>query len=101
VARGQPADVDALGLGPKDQALARRVLRPLEARWHDGDENLVRGILDRWHAPDAAAGGMETAARLLQAGAELMRISARAEAWWFYLWEMESLLGLVSDEGGC
>ena len=73
------------------------MLRPLEARWHDGDENLVRGTLDAWRAP----GEPGTAARLLRAGAELVRIAARAEAWWFYLWELESVIGLVGDEGRC
>jgi hypothetical protein len=90
-------DAAALATGARDRALARRVLRPLEARWHDGDENLVRGTLDAWQA----AGEPRTAARLLRAGAELLRIGARAEAWWFFLWEMESLVGLVGDEGRC
>jgi hypothetical protein len=93
-------DARALGTEARDRALARRVLKPLEARWHDGDENLVRGMLDAWQAP-GPAGAADTAARLLRAGAELLRISARAEAWWFFLWEMESLVGLVGDEGRC
>lgn len=87
----------SLGLARRDRALARRVLRALEARWHDGDENLVRGLLDRWTSGD----GGETARRLLEAAAELARIEARAEAWWFYLWELESVLALVGEEGRC
>jgi hypothetical protein len=90
-------DAAALGRRRQDRALARRVLRPLEARWHDGDENLVRGFLDRWTSHD----GPETARRLLEAAAELARIEARAAAWWFFLWEMESVLALVADEGRC
>lgn len=90
-------DARALGTSARERALARRVLRPLEARWHDGDENLVRGTLDAWQGP----GPPRTAARLLRAGAELARIDARAEAWWFFLWEMESVIGLVGDEGRC
>ncbi len=99
-AQGAAVDARDLALGRADRALARRVLRPLEARWHDGDENLVRGMLDRWVAKDAPA-ARTTAQRLLQAAAELARIDARAEAWWFFLWEMESLLALVAGEGGC
>jgi hypothetical protein len=79
--------------------VARRALRPLEARWHDGDENLVRGFLDGWLPRDAPTAAV-TAQRLLHAAAELSRIDARPEAWWFFLWEMESLLGLVAGEGG-
>jgi hypothetical protein len=89
-----------LGFTGRDRVLARRVLRPLEAEWHDGDENLVRGFLDQWtrSGEDPRAG---TAGRLLAAAEELRRIDARPEAWWFFLWEMESLLALVAGEGGC
>lgn len=99
-ALGERVDPAALGLGRRERALARRVLRRLEARWHDGDENLVRGTLDRWTAGGAAPAA-ETARRLLQAAAELARIDARPPAWWFFLWEMESLLALVAERGGC
>ena len=99
-AQGAAVDTRDLALGRAEHALARRVLRPLEARWHDGDENLVRGMLDRWVAKDAPPAAT-TAHRLLQAATELARIDARAEAWWFFLWEMESLLGLVAAGGGC
>lgn len=99
-ANGHPAGGRALGLLDQERALARRVLRPLEARWHDGDENLVRGLLDRW-MPRGEPAGPVIARRLLDAANELVRIDARAEAWWFYLWEMESLLALVAGEGDC
>ena len=29
------------------------------------------------------------------------RIEARPEAWWFFLWEMESVLALVAGQGRC
>ncbi|HET8647302.1 MAG TPA: hypothetical protein VFO85_17525 [Vicinamibacteria bacterium] len=77
----------------------RRVLRPLEARWDDGDENLVRGTLDAWVSPGPQSAAV-TAERLLRAAAELARIGARPAAWWFLLWEMESVLrALVGEEG--
>ena len=76
------------------------MLKPLEARWHDGDENLVRGMLDSWMPRDEPAGRV-VARRLLGAAGELARIDARPETWWFFLWEMESLLALVAGEGGC
>jgi hypothetical protein len=97
-AAGGPLDRGALGLGARDRALARRVLRTLEARWHDGDENLVRGMLDRW-VPIGAPPVRERAQRLVEGARELARVEARDEAWWFFLWEMESVLALVGDEG--
>jgi len=99
-AGGAAADARALGLGRAERALARRVLRPLEAQWHDGDENLVRGLLDRWVRPGEPF-ARTTARRLLEAAAELARIEAHAPAWWFFLWEMESVVALVAGEGGC
>ena len=93
-------DERALGLLKADRRLARRALGPLEARWHDGDENLVRGLLDRWGPPGGEAGSV-IARRLLDAAAELARIDARPETWWFFLWEMESVLALVAGEGRC
>ncbi|MBI3931861.1 MAG: hypothetical protein HY317_00470 [Acidobacteria bacterium] len=80
------------------RALARRFLEPLEGTWDDGDENLVRGYLDRWvaageDAERAAAGG------LLEAAGALSRIEARAGTLWFFLWEMESVLrAFVADK---
>jgi hypothetical protein len=100
LARGEAVPARALGAGRTSRALASGVLGPLEARWHDGDENLVRGALDRWLRP-----GDDTpralAGRLLEAGRALDEIAARPQAWWFYLWELESMLGLVSEGGHC
>ena len=45
------------------RAVTRRFLRRREGRWHDGDENLVRGLLDRWQGPG------EDAARAMALGA--------------------------------
>ena len=94
-------DERALGLLKADRSLARRALGPLEARWHDGDENLVRGLLDRWMPSAGEATAAVIARRLLEAAAELARIDARPETWWFFLWEMESVLALVAGEGRC
>jgi hypothetical protein len=82
------------------RAALRTLLEPLEGRWHDGDENLVRGLLEGWAGVEADRPAA-VAARLLAAGEELLYIAARREAWWFYVWEMESLLALVAEEGRC
>lgn len=97
IAAGAPAA--DLGCTRRDRALARRVLRPLEAEWHDGDENLVRGFLDRWTGAGEDA-RVVTARRVVEAATALLRMEARAQAWWFFLWEMESLLPLVAGEDG-
>lgn len=82
----------------RDHALARRFLRRFEGTWDDGDENLVRGYLDRWtrgpEAPDQAA-----ARSLVQAAGELSRLEARPGTLFFFLWEMESML--ASSGGPC
>lgn len=80
-------------------AVARRFLKPLEGRWDDGDENLVRGYLDRWvrsgEDPRRAA-----ARSLAEAALALGRMEARRETLWFFLWEMESLLaGMDAGRG--
>lgn len=82
------------------RAALRALLQPLVGLWHDGDENLVRGLLEGWGGAEADRPAA-VAARLLAAGEELLRIAARREAWWFYVWEMESLLALVAEEGRC
>jgi len=80
-----------LGEVAADHARARRFLAPLEGTWHDGDENLVRGFLDRWQGPGEDGGGAR-ARGLLHAAGELAGISPRPETLWFFLWEMESVL---------
>jgi hypothetical protein len=79
-----------------DRALALRVLRPHEAAWDDGDENLVRGYLDRWRKPgeDPLAGA---AASLLAAADEIGRLDARPGTLLFLLWEMDSMLTSRED----
>jgi hypothetical protein len=91
--------VSAAALGAVGAPL-RQVLEPLAAEWHDGDENLVRGLLEGWGTAEADRPAA-LAARLLAAGEALLRMGARREAWWFFLWEMESLLALVAGEGRC
>ena len=92
------------GLQPSDRALARRYLAARRAEWHDGDENLVRGHLDRWErgARPSAAG---PARALLDGASALAAIGAPPGALWFFLWEMESILaGLFpadKDERPC
>ena len=94
----------AAGRGPdwsgerQARAVTRRFLRRREGRWHDGDENLVRGLLDRWQGPGEDA-ARATAAALLETAARLARAEARPETLWFFLWELQSLLaGLAPEE---
>jgi hypothetical protein len=78
-------------------ALARRFLEPLDGLWDDGDEELVRGYVDRWLRQEedpkrAAARALVTAAR------ELAGLETRRETLWFFLWELESVLESVAAE---
>jgi hypothetical protein len=89
----------ALRVGAADRALARRVIAVHEGAWDDGDENLVRGYLDRW----SRAGEDRTAARargLVEAAAALAALRARPGTLWFFLWEMESVLKAFADNPG-
>jgi hypothetical protein len=84
---------EALTMGERaaDRDRARRFLAPLEGTWHDGDENLVRGFLDRWQGP--GEDGVAARARgLLLAARELAGIGPPPATLWFFLWEMESVL---------
>lgn len=90
---------EALGTRARDRALARRFLRPLEASWHDGDENLVRGYLDRWARAGEDA-GPATARSLLAAADALGGSGAGPPTLWFYLWEMESMLESLAARSG-
>jgi len=90
-------DTAALAEAAASRPLARRFLEPLEGRWDDGDEELVRGYLDRWlrggeDPRRAAARALATAAR------ELAALETRRETLWFFLWEMESVLESVAAE---
>lgn len=76
---------------PAARALARRFLSPLEGTWDDGDENLVRGYLDRWARPGEDP-ARETARRLTEAARALVRIEARPATFWYFLWQLESML---------
>jgi hypothetical protein len=83
--------VTAAGLRPADRALARRQLAARAGGWHDGDENLVRGHLDRWdRSPQRSAAAPARA--LLEGAGALVAIGAPPGALWFFLWEMESIL---------
>jgi hypothetical protein len=88
-----------LRVSPADRAVARRFLAGHEGAWDDGDENLVRGYLDRWlrEGDDplvAAARGLTEAAGALAA------MRARPQTLWFFLWELESVLSAVADNPG-
>lgn len=88
-----------LRVSPADRAVARRFLAGHEGTWDDGDENLVRGYLDRWlrEGDDplvAAARGLTEAAGALAA------MRARPQTLWFFLWELESVLSAVADNPG-
>jgi hypothetical protein len=85
---GEPAPE---GFGRRDHALARRFLHRFEPTWDDGDENLVRGYLDRW-ARDAEPPARTMARSLVFAASELSRIEGRPGTLFFFLWEMESML---------
>lgn len=116
--RGLGAVAKGRGQWPRasrqERALARRVLRKLEGAWDDGDENLVRGFLDKWLGP-AEEPAIAAARSLLSAAAALAPIRSRPGTLFFLLWEMESMLtspGEIaripaqsgvnrSDPGGC
>ena len=72
-----------------ERRLARRFLAGRKGGWHDGDENLVRGYLDRWERGPAVRA---RARGLLEAAAALAGMRPPRGALWFFLWEMESVL---------
>jgi hypothetical protein len=89
----------AAGMRAEDRTLARRFLA--RRTWHDGDENLVRGYLDRWEKGGGSGRAAESARGLLDGAATLGRIGAPPGALWFFLWEMESVLsGLFEADKG-
>ena len=99
VAAAHPATADDLGLAARDATLARRFLRPREATWHDGDENLVRG-----HVEGGGTGSAALQARRLLDTAELLaRIAPRVETVWCFLWMMEAALPSLIEppRGAC
>jgi len=80
----------------QQRALARRVLRRLEGVWDDGDENLVRGFLDKWLGPSGEPAAA-AARSLLRAAAALAPIHSRPGTLYFLLWEMESMLTSLGE----
>lgn len=78
------------------RALVQRVLRREADSWDDGDENLVRGYLDRW-ARDGANADVSAAASLLAAADALAAVATRPGTLFFLLWEMESMLTSPED----
>jgi CheY-like chemotaxis protein len=93
----QGGDPSVLVEPETSRTLARRFLRPREGEWDDGDENLVRGYLDRW-LREGEDGGGASARALAAAATALARIDLRPGTLWFFLWEMESMLESVAAE---
>jgi hypothetical protein len=99
LAAGGPLGQGDLRTSPADRALARRFLASHEGAWDDGDENLVRGYLDRW-VRDGVDPLAAAARGLGEAAVALARMRARPETLWFFLWEMESVLSALADNPG-
>jgi len=90
-ARGHPGAGRRLVATPGERVLARRFLRRFEGTWDDGDENLVRGYLDRFRRPGEDA-GRAAALGLVEAATELSGLVTRPGTLFFFLWELESML---------
>ena len=90
-ADGHPRAAARLAATPEERAVARRLLRRFEGSWDDGDENLIRGYLDRFARPGEDF-GRDAARSVLEAADELSRIIARPGTLFFFLWELESML---------
>ena len=99
IAAGGDAGAAPAGMKPADRARARRFLA--RRTWHDGDENLVRGYLDRWERGARAQGAAERSRGVLEGASALAAIDPPPGALWFFLWEMESVLaGLFEADKG-
>jgi hypothetical protein len=95
MAAGGACTAAAAGMRRRDRALARRLFA--RRAWHDGDENLVRGHLDRWERSAGAGSAAARARGVLEAATALGTIGAPSGA----LWEMESVLaGLFEADKG-
>ena len=96
LARGKRAE---LALEAPNRALSRRFLAPYRESWDDGDENLVRGFLDRW-LPRGADPVRARAHALIEAASALAGLRLRPGTLWFFLWEMESMLPDLAPASG-
>jgi hypothetical protein len=99
LAAGRPAETGGLHVAPADRALARRFLSAHRREWDDGDENLVRGFLDRW-TKEGEDPAVATARGLSEAASALGAMRARPGTLWFFLWELESVLSALADNPG-
>ncbi|MGE5126819.1 MAG: response regulator [Betaproteobacteria bacterium] len=81
---------------PVERRLARRVAAAIEGEWDDGDENLVRGWLDRRRTAGEEP-GPAAARALLAAARALVQIRPRPATVRFFLWEMESILAGLAE----
>jgi hypothetical protein len=87
----------ALGLASADRARARAFLRPREASWNDGDDNLIRERLGSWKK--GAETSQARAAVLLDTARFLAQMKPRPETLWCFLWHFEShLLTVLEDD---
>lgn len=75
---------------------ARRVLECLQSCWNDGDENLVRGGLDRV-LPVVPPAEVAHAHRLLDCARDLAAMNARPETLWFFAWYLEATRQAASE----
>jgi len=99
IAAGAEARAVGAGMRPQERALARRFFA--RRSWHDGDENLVRGYLDRWEKGPGPGGEARRARGVLEGASALSGIGPPPAALWFFLWEMESVLaGLFEADKG-
>lgn len=80
-----------------ERQAARQFLASVEGSWDDGDEALVRGLLDRWSPRDAD--GVAEAEGVLEAAGALARLHTRPQTIWFFLWEMQSICDGLASRG--
>jgi hypothetical protein len=85
------------GMTREDRTRARKFMAPREGVWHDGDENLVRGYLDRWERGTGRASAALRSRALLEGASALVAMGAPPGTLWFFLWEMESVLAGILE----
>lgn len=94
---GWTGDRATLTQSKAEHRAARCFLASVEGSWDDGDEALVRGLLDRWSRSDADRGA--EAEGVLEAAGTLARLQTRPETLWFFLWEMQSICDGLASRG--
>jgi hypothetical protein len=97
IAAGSTVRGTGAGMAREDRTRARKFMAPREGVWHDGDENLVRGYLDRWERSAGRASAVLRSRALLEGASALVAMGAPPGALWFFLWEMESVLAGILE----